>query len=156
MALALFRRDREPITEPEVVLPPPPEANPFTEAQGKWSELRQYAERAMDIARQVTAENRQLLADKDSLGREVDRLLAQVVQLQRSNRMLNAYTASVRTRARVVLEAAEALEREATHQAHHAGETQPEPPEETAAEVAPAIERHTPTMPPTNEFPNGH
>lgn len=160
MALAFLRRDREPITEPEVVLPPPPEANPFTEAQDKWGELRRYAEQAMDVSRRVAAENRQLLADNAALGRQVDHLLAENIRLLKDNRVIRAYATATRTRLTVIREAIEQAEREALHSAasHDREPERADTAEEESQlrEVVAGIERHNPTMPPTNEFPNGH
>lgn len=159
MALALFRR--EPLTQPDAMPPPPVEAaNPFTEAQDRWGQLREYAVRAMDVSRKVASENQQLLADNAALSRQIDHLLAENVRLLKDNRVIRAYATATRTRLTVIRESIEQAEREALHSAasHDREPERADTAEEDSQlrEVVAGIERHTPTMPPTNEFPNGH
>jgi hypothetical protein len=155
MAIAAFMR-RAPVTDPETDPSPPPLVNPFEEAIRQFRELRDFAERQAHYARKVAAENRQLLADNDGLGREVDRLLNLSAELAKDNRLIRAYATSVRTRLTVIREAIENADRESLQYAHNeATEPQPElPTEETAelAEVVEGIHRVNGTEPPPNEW----
>lgn len=155
MALAFMRR-AAPLTEPDSMPPPPAPENPFTEAERRWAQLHDYAVKAMENARAVAVENRQLVSDNTALGRQIQHLMELNTQLLKDNRVIRAYATAIRTRVTVIREASERADQEALEYAHNEATARPqEAPEETAAveSIVHGIERiNAPTMPPTNEF----
>jgi hypothetical protein len=154
--LQAFRRRHEPLTDPEAEPAPPRAANPFEEAIRHWNELKSFAERMAHQAAGTAAENRQLLADNDALGREVDRLLHLLNEALRDNRLIRAYATALRTRLTILRENAEQADRESLEYARHAVDppTQPEPPAEETAALAEVVEgiHRVGTAPPVNEW----
>lgn len=164
--------DRRPnwvrtVTDRMTSRPPlPPEANPFTDAQQQWADLRAYAAECADALRVADEAGRALQLENDSLRREVDHVRVymgdQVEALTRQLRLVQAYATNLRTRLVVIRESIDHAESESRQFA--ANEIREREPttgsvadDHEVREVMASIHRvNDParrTMPPTNQFP---
>lgn len=91
----------------------PPADNPHDLASAQWQKLHAYAAKVAEIAAEISDENKALLAQNESLMREVDRLTALNAEISRENRTTIAFAQALRTRLTAIREATEAAEREA-------------------------------------------
>lgn len=91
----------------------PPADNPHDLASAQWDKLRDYATKVAEVAAEISDENKTLLAQNESLTREVDRLTALNADITREHRTTIAFAQALRTRFTAIREAFEAAEREA-------------------------------------------
>jgi|SRR5579859_4634814 len=166
MPPAFIERTRARFT-PEAVpaLPEAPSAtNEMQEALEKWHSLRAYAQTVLDIARQTSEANRNLIAENSALHRQIEQLMEEISEVRRENRIAQAYAQNMRGRAGAVVEVVESMHREAlqfaSHSIHEAEEATPAEKAETA-EVHDSIVRISQDRPtasrtvlPENLFPS--
>lgn len=109
----------------------PPADNPAELAGAQWNKLHNYATKVAEIAAEISDENKSLLAQNESLTREVDRLTALNADIAREHRTTIAFAQALRTRFAAIREAFEAAEREAlTYASQDVCEKKPPTPEE--------------------------